>query len=96
MQGLEHMSWVIQLVAALDVAQGHPESAVLLAGAAETMKEAHGGAAPPPLLRVEDPRLLVRDLLSPERIEELWEQGRALTPEEGLAHARKPPTSAPL
>jgi predicted ATPase/class 3 adenylate cyclase len=93
LQGLETIAWVLESLSAVEVAQGYHERAVRLGGAAQGMKERLGGGAPPPLVEFQDPRELVRETLGAERIAELWEEGRAMSPEEGLAYARKPPST---
>jgi hypothetical protein len=68
---------------------GRPKVAMRLAGAAETIKEAVGGEAPPELIHLPDPRVLARQHLSEEEIEAARQEGRAMTEEQAVAYARQ-------
>ena len=90
---LASISWVLQTMAAVEVAHGHAERAVTLAGAADVFAERYGGGPPPPLVELEDPRALVAGALSTEDVERLWRAGRAMSSDEALAYARKDPSA---
>ncbi len=81
----------LEMLAAVELTRGRHERAVRLAGAADAIKEGYGGQAPPALIDIEDPRALARGVLSDERVEQLWREGRAMPLEEALAYARKDP-----
>ncbi len=72
----------------LAIRQGDPGRGIRLAGAAARMKEQAGGEAPRAIVGMEDPLELVEGMLPRERIDELWTEGRALTPEAAIALAR--------
>jgi predicted ATPase/class 3 adenylate cyclase len=79
----------LELLAGLELESGHYEDAVRLMGASEMLRERYGGGSPPPLIEVEDPRPTAREVLGETRTEELWEQGRTMSPEEATAYLRK-------
>lgn len=68
---------------------GHHERAVVLAGAADKLKETVGGGAPPTLMDVMDVREAAREVLGEASTDAAWERGRAMTPEEAAAFAQK-------
>jgi hypothetical protein len=68
---------------------GRPKVAMRLAGAAEAIKEAVGGEAPPELIHLPDPRVLARQRLSEDEIEAARQEGRAMTEEQAIAYARR-------
>jgi predicted ATPase/class 3 adenylate cyclase len=67
---------------------GDAERAMRLAGAADALKEAVGGEAPPELIYLPDPRVLARRFLAESAVEAAWNAGRAMTMAEALAYAR--------
>jgi tetratricopeptide (TPR) repeat protein len=81
------IAWAIDDAANLELAEGHPERAIPLAGAAEAFREALGARAPVALTEYEDPRPKVRDQMDEAAIEEAWNQGMAMTVEEAVAYA---------
>ena len=79
----------LELLSALELEAGHHEDAVRLMGASEMLREAYGGGSPPPLIEVEDPRPIVREVLGEARTQELWDEGQCMSPEEATAYLRK-------
>lgn len=78
----------VEALGVLAIHEGDPERGVKLAGAADRLREVAGGGAPRALIRLEDPLELVRTMLSADRIDALWHEGRAMTSAEGVALAR--------
>jgi predicted ATPase/class 3 adenylate cyclase len=78
----------VEGMAVLAIRLGDLGRGIRLAGAAARMKEQAGGQAPRAIVWMEDPLELVEGLMSRERIDELWTEGRALTSEAALALAR--------
>jgi predicted ATPase/class 3 adenylate cyclase len=72
-----------------EIVRGYPERGIRLAGAAARLKDDAGGAAPPALIAVADPRELARKSLSEEEIERLWAEGYAMSTEEARIYAMK-------
>ncbi|MGH2756239.1 MAG: tetratricopeptide repeat protein, partial [Actinomycetota bacterium] len=70
---------------------GHREHAIVLAGAADKIKETIGGWAPPTLLDIIDVRAAAHAELGEEATEAAWERGRGMSPEEAAAFAQKAP-----
>jgi predicted ATPase/class 3 adenylate cyclase len=66
-----------------------PLRAMRLAGAADALKEAVGGEAPPELIHLPDPRALARLALTEDEIRAAWEEGRAMSMGEAVAYARQ-------
>jgi non-specific serine/threonine protein kinase len=83
------IAWAIDDAATLELAEGHPERAIRLAGAAEGFREALGARAPVALTEHEDPRPKVRDRMEDSAIEEAWNEGMAMTVEQAVAYALK-------
>jgi len=79
----------LELLSGLELESGHFEEATKLMGAAETLREEYGGGSPPPLIEAEDPRPVVREILGDARTQELWDEGRAMSPEEATSYLRK-------
>ena len=79
----------VELLSSLELESGHYEEATKLMGAAEMLRETYGGGSPPPLIEVEDPRPVAREVLGEARAAELWEEGQAMSPEEAVAYLRK-------
>jgi hypothetical protein len=90
---LASISWVLQTMAAVEIAQGRVDRAVTLAGAADVFAERYGGGPPPPLVELYDPRELLTESLSAGDVETLWRVGRAMSSDEALAYARKDPSA---
>jgi tetratricopeptide (TPR) repeat protein len=80
----------VQGLAVIAIRQGNPELGVRLAGAADRLKELSGGEAPPSVVGLEDPLQIVKGLPQ-ERIDALWEEGRAMSAEEAFDQARREP-----
>jgi hypothetical protein len=78
----------LQGLAVLAIRLRRPESGVRLAGAADRIKEVAGGEAPPSIVALDDPLEIVRDSLSDEQIDALYEDGRAMSLEQAVAYAR--------
>jgi predicted ATPase/class 3 adenylate cyclase len=76
-------------MADVSIVRGYPERGIRLAGAAARLKDESGGAAPPALVAVPDPREQARGSLSDEEIERLWAEGYAMTAEEARILAMK-------
>jgi predicted ATPase len=79
----------LEMLAEADLLAGEYERAVRLRGAAEASREIYGGGSPPPLLDLSDVRAAAGAALGDERIEELWQEGRSMPPEDALAYALK-------
>jgi hypothetical protein len=58
-------------------------------GAAEASREIYGGGSPPPLIDLSDVRAAARVALDDERIEEAWQEGKAMSPDDALAYVLK-------
>ena len=81
--------YCLPALAAVHHAEGHPEEAVLLFGAAEVLREAIGAPIPPWLaVDHEGTVVALRDLMGSERLDEAWSRGRGMTPEEALIAVR--------
>ena len=80
----------VQGLAVIAIRKGDPELGVRLAGAADRLKELSGGEAPPSVVGLEDPLQIVKGLPQ-ERIDALWEEGRAMSAEEAFEQARREP-----
>jgi predicted ATPase/class 3 adenylate cyclase len=93
MDDVANVHSILEGVAAVESERGNHERALRLGGAAAAKQEEYGGGSPPPLVDVEDPRAAARDALPPERVEELWAEGRAMSFDEAIAFARKHPES---
>ena len=78
----------LQGIALLAVDAGRPELGARLAGAIERVREESDHEAPPMAIGIVDPRGPLARVLPPERVSELWEQGRSLTLDEAVAEAR--------
>ena len=76
-------------LAILAVREGDPERGVRLAAASVRANEVAGYAAPPSIVGLDDPLELVKGSLPPERIDALWQEGRAMSFDEALAYARQ-------
>jgi tetratricopeptide (TPR) repeat protein len=63
--------------------------ALRLAGASESLKEAAGGHAPPPLIDLPDPREAARPVLGEAAVRAAWEEGRSMTLEQAIELARE-------
>jgi non-specific serine/threonine protein kinase len=72
------------------VALGHPERAVVLAGAADRLRESIGGGLTVESGRweTEHPRDAARRLLTDSEIDRAWAQGRAMSLEDAVAYVR--------
>ena len=68
---------------------GHHERAVILAGAADAIKEAIGGGAPATLVDAIDVRAAALEVLGEAATTAAWEKGREMSPEEATAYSRK-------
>ena len=79
----------LELLSSLELESGNFEESIKLMGAAETLREEYGGGSPPPLIEVDDPRPVGREVLGGARTQELWEEGRAMSPEEATSYLRK-------
>jgi tetratricopeptide (TPR) repeat protein len=79
----------LDMYVVIAIGRGQYERAVRLGGAAEALREIYGGGSPPPLVDVTDPRVEARGRLSDEQIDEVWDEGMAMSVEEAIAYARK-------
>jgi predicted ATPase/class 3 adenylate cyclase len=79
----------LEMVAEIDLLEGNFERAIRLGGAAETMNENYGGGSPPPLTDLSDVREVAGESMDEARVEELWHEGRAMSPREAVAYALK-------
>ncbi len=72
------------------VALGHPERAVVVAGAASRLRESLGGGLTVESGRwaAEHPRDAARRLLTDSEIDRAWAQGHAMSLEDAVAYAR--------
>ncbi|MFN2526274.1 MAG: tetratricopeptide repeat protein, partial [Actinomycetota bacterium] len=68
---------------------GETEAGLRLAGFGAALREKVGGGSPIPLLELEDPKKLASAVLSPDKIEEYYNEGRNLSTQEALAEVRK-------
>ena len=91
MDDVANVHSVLEGFASVESERGNHERALRLGGAAQAKQEEYGGGSPPPLVDVVDPRVVVGDALPPERVEELWNEGRAMSLDEAIAYARKGP-----
>jgi len=82
-------SSLMEQVAIVESLSGRHEEAALLGGAIEATEEEYGGGSPPALINRVDFRSEARRVLGDERVAHLWDEGRAMSWEEGLAYARK-------
>jgi hypothetical protein len=89
--GQEWSAVAIQGLAVLAIREGNVERGVQLAGAVDRLRELAGGEAPRAIVLLEEPLDLARGKLPPERIDSLWEEGRAMTLDEAVALAREDP-----
>jgi predicted ATPase/class 3 adenylate cyclase len=85
-------SWV-ELLGDVEIAMGRPRRGLRLAAAGSALRTEYGGGAPPPLLELEDPIQLVRGILTETEVEESWQEGLQMSPDEILAYALKEPES---
>jgi tetratricopeptide (TPR) repeat protein len=83
------MASALDSMADVSIVRGYPERGIRLAGAAARLKDDSGGAAPPALIAVADPREVARESLSEDEIERLWAEGYALSVEEARIYALK-------
>jgi tetratricopeptide (TPR) repeat protein len=77
----------VELVAEIDLVDGHVERGLRIAGAAAAFREEYGGGSPPPLTELSDAREVARRTLDEDRVEELWAEGYALSRAEAAALA---------
>ena len=83
------MAIVMDNLAAKARVEGRHLQALRLAGASQAIKEAAGGHAPPPLIDLPDPREAARPVLGDAAVDAAWEEGRAMTLDQALSHARQ-------
>ena len=79
--------WMLDLVAAF-VADRDPERAVMIAGAADSMRRASGGGMGLEEIHIEPARTAAARSLTEDELEHAWKQGRALDLEEAIGLAR--------
>jgi len=79
----------LDLYADLLTKRGHHENALRLGGAAASIKDSLGVAAPTALVDVCDPREEARGSLPDHNIDQLWDEGGELSPDEAVALALK-------
>ena len=84
---VQGMTWVLDDMADVALADGDLERALMLGGAAEASREALGARAPIQLVKYQDPRPKLRERLDDATIDEAWNRGRAMTIEDAVAHA---------
>lgn len=77
------------LLSALEYEAGRYDEATKLMGAAQMLTEKYGGGSPRRLIEVEDPRPAARRVHGDEQTAQLWEEGRAMSPQEAIAFLRK-------
>ncbi len=88
LQNVNLTVWMLDFVAAFATST-HPEAAVRLAGAADSLRQAAGGGILPESLDVEDARSAAERLLDPEGLKRAWAQGRAMSLEEAIGQAHQ-------
>jgi predicted ATPase len=82
----------LEELAALAIRQDEPERAARLLGAITALRETLGEATVPAIRRHHNARIAaVRARLSHDRFEALWEEGRAMNPDEAIADALDSP-----
>lgn len=81
------MALMLQGLAHIETMLGRTERALRLAGAADAVREAIGGGAPPELLLAKDPRATARGQMRQEEIGRAWDEGRSMSLEEALSYA---------
>ena len=80
-----------ELMGDIELRRGRPRRGLVLAGVSSALKDAAGGGAPRELVVVPDLRDEARGLLPQDEIAARFEEGRALSLDEGLAFLRKEP-----
>jgi hypothetical protein len=85
------LSSQFDLVADISAERGRFETALRLGAIADRIKKEVGGAAPPTLIRPGDVRAkaTASGRLSEGEIDTLWAEGLQMSPQEGVALARK-------
>jgi predicted ATPase/class 3 adenylate cyclase len=83
------MGVIFDNLAARASRRGEHLRALRLAGASESLKEAAGGHAPPPLIDLPDPREAARPVLGEAAVDAAWEEGRSMTLEQAIGLARE-------
>ncbi len=79
----------LEVIALLAVEAGSPEIGARLGGAVERAVEDSDSEAPPMAIGFAEPRQAVAGLLPPDRVEDLWAEGRGLSVDEAVAEARR-------
>jgi hypothetical protein len=79
----------LQGIALLAMEAGSPELGARWGGAVERAREEADHEAPPLTVGIVDPRGAVAPLLPPDRLEELWAEGRSVSLDEAAAEARR-------
>ena len=74
----------VELIAEIDLLEGNMEHAVRLAAAGAAFREEYGGGSPAALVELSDVRGIATETLGPERVEELWAEGWALSRDDAL------------
>ena len=82
------LDWVAVFTAAEE-----PEQAVRLAGAADALRGTLGGGMRPEGVGLQSVRDLAAESLEPDRLEDVWDEGRQLTLEEAVGEALHAPFS---
>jgi tetratricopeptide (TPR) repeat protein len=84
------IAWCLERLAEVALAQGKPEKAVRLLSTASALRISIGSVIDP----VDQPeyksrRSALREELGEQRFSAVWDEGRAMTPEEAIAYALK-------
>ena len=87
LQNTNLVVWALDLVAAF-AADENPESATRLAGAANRLREEAGGGMPVESLGITDARTVATSLVTAETLGRAWTEGRNMTIEAAIKHAR--------
>jgi predicted ATPase len=82
---LTGITMALDSMATMDVMAGRTERGLRFAGAADAIKEAIGGEAPPELIGLEDPVEKARETMDEEAIQALLAEGRAMGMDKAIA-----------
>ena len=79
--------WMLDLIAAF-TAEASPVEAVVLAAAAEAVREKAGGGVLPEFLWIDDAQSVARRHLSSGELDEAWKRGRLMDLDEAIEMAK--------
>jgi tetratricopeptide (TPR) repeat protein len=71
------------------IGAGHYERAVKLSAVAHAIRDKVGGKVPDAFFPFRDPRDSAAEVLEPETLDRLWDEGQRMTLEEAIAYARE-------